>query len=191
MEDGLIKDGLWDVHNGVLMGNCAEKSAKDFEISREEQDQYAIRSYHRAQAAWKAGQFDDEIAPVVVTSKSGSRTISRDEGYDNLQIEKMKTTKPAFSKDGSGSVTAANASTMNDGASAVVLANYSVAKQYSKTSRVLSKIISSADASCRSNRFLSGTCQSDRGCITTWWARRGSDYCVGDQRSFRCSRQGQ
>ena len=147
LEDGLIKDGLWDVYNQFHMGVCAEKTAKKHQISRQEQDEYAIRSFHRAQKAWKEGRFADEIAPVTIKGKKGETTIiERDEGYDNLREEKVPTLKPAFVKDGSGTVTAANSSTFNDGASALVLGSRDIAAQYGSRSRVLACIVASADA---------------------------------------------
>ena len=146
LEDGLIKDGLWDPYNQFHMGNCAEKSAKDFNVSRDEQDNYAISSYRRAQAAWKDNKFKEEIVQVLVKQKGGDTLVSRDEDFESLQIERPKTLKPAFTKDGKGTVTAANASTMNDGASALVLGNKEIARQYGAQSRVLARIVSSADA---------------------------------------------
>ncbi|MCJ1364846.1 hypothetical protein MMC16_003963 [Acarospora aff. strigata] len=145
LEDGLIKDGLWDVYNQIHMGVCAEETARKHNVSREEQDAYAIQSYRRAQAAWKEGKFADEIAPVTVKGKKGDTVVSRDEGYDKLNEEKLPTLRPAFKKDG-GTVTAGNASSFNDGASALVLGNKSIAQQYGKDSRVLARIVSSADA---------------------------------------------
>lgn len=145
MEDGLIKDGLWDVYNQFHMGVCAEETAKKHNISREEQDKYAIQSFHRAQKAWKEGRFADEIAPVTIEGKKGETVIERDEGYDNLREDKVPTLKPAFVKDG-GTVTAANSSTFNDGASALVLGSRELAAEYGSRSRVLARIISSADA---------------------------------------------
>lgn len=145
MEDGLIKDGLWDVYNQFHMGVCAEETAKKHNISRQEQDEYAVRSFHRAQQAWKEGVFADEIAPVTVKGKKGDSIVERDEGYDNLREEKVPTLKPAFVKDG-GTVTAANSSTFNDGASALVLGSREIAAEYGARSRVLARIVSSADA---------------------------------------------
>ena len=145
MEDGLIKDGLWDVYNQFHMGVCAEETAKKHKISRQEQDEYAIQSFHRAQQAWKDGRFADEIAPVTIKGKKGETVIERDEGYDNLREEKVPTLKPAFVKDG-GTVTAANSSTFNDGASALVLGSRDIATEYGSGSRVLARIVSSADA---------------------------------------------
>lgn len=145
MEDGLIKDGLWDVYNQFHMGVCAEETAKKFKISREEQDEYAIASFRKAQTAWGQGKFNDEIVPVTIKGKKGETIISKDEGYDNLRADKVPTLKPAFVKEG-GTVTAANSSTFNDGASALVLGSKEIALAYGSQSRVLARIISSADA---------------------------------------------
>jgi acetyl-CoA C-acetyltransferase len=144
LEDGLIKDGLWDVYNKFHMGICAENTAKKYEISREDQDSYAIQSYERAQQAWKENKFADEIAVVTVKGKKGDTVIERDEGFENLRADKLKTLKPAFLRDGTG--TAGNASTMNDGASALILGSKDIARQYGAGSRVLARIVSSADA---------------------------------------------
>jgi acetyl-CoA C-acetyltransferase len=119
VEDGLIKDGLWDVYNQIHMGVCAETTAKKHKITREMQDEYAIQSYQRAQNAWKIGAFKDEIAPVTVSGRKGDVVIDTDEGYLDVKLEKVPTLKPAFVRDGTGTVTAANASTFNDGASAL------------------------------------------------------------------------
>lgn len=147
LEDGLIKDGLWDVYNQIHMGNCAENTAKKYSITREEQDDFAILSYKRAQESWKQRLFDDEIVPVNVKDKKGNETIvSEDEGYNRLKLEKVKTLKPAFDRSGSGTVTAANSSSFNDGASALVLTNKELAKVYGSNKRVLAKICSYADA---------------------------------------------
>ncbi|KAL2173851.1 acetyl-CoA C-acetyltransferase [Thermothelomyces heterothallicus CBS 202.75] len=146
MEDGLIKDGLTDVYDQIHMGNCAENTAKKYNISREEQDEYAIQSYQRAQAAWKNNAFADEIAPVTVKGKKGDTVITTDEGYLDIKLEKVPTLKPAFVRDGTGTVTAANSSTLNDGASALVLGSKAIAQEYGAGSRVLARICSSADA---------------------------------------------
>ena len=146
LEDGLLKDGLTDAYNPIHMGNCAENTAKKYNVSREDQDAYAIRSFERAQAAWAAGKFAEEIAPVTVKGKKGEVVVERDEGYDNLKKEKVPTLKPAFVRDGSGTVTAANSSTMNDGASAIVLGSKAIALEHGSSNRVLAKVISSADA---------------------------------------------
>ncbi|PGH00230.1 acetyl-CoA C-acetyltransferase [Blastomyces parvus] len=146
LEDGLIKDGLWDVYNQFHMGVCAENTAKKYEITREQQDAYAVQSYKRAQKAWAEKKFDDEVAPVTVKGKKGDTVVAKDEGFEDLREEKMKLLKPAFVRDGTGSVTAGNASTFNDGASALVITNKQIAQQYGASSRVLARIVSSADA---------------------------------------------
>ncbi|MBX7051245.1 MAG: acetyl-CoA C-acyltransferase [Flavobacteriales bacterium] len=120
MIDGLSKDGLTDVYHNYAMGNAADLCARECNISREDQDKFAIESYTRSAAAWKAGKFSDEIIPLQMTDRKGQViTISEDEEYKNVNFDKVPALKPAFSKE--GTVTAANASTMNDGAAAVVL----------------------------------------------------------------------
>ncbi|KAI5865054.1 thiolase [Durotheca rogersii] len=146
LEDGLIKDGLTDVYGQFHMGICAETTAKNHGISREAQDQYAIQSYERAQAAWKSNAFKDEIAPVTVKGRKGEVVVDTDEGYLDVKPEKIPTLKPAFLRDGTGTVTAANSSTLNDGASALVLGSKDIARQFGRGSRVLARICSSADA---------------------------------------------
>jgi acetyl-CoA C-acetyltransferase len=117
--DGLAKDGLTDVYGNVPMGNCAELCAKEHNFSREEQDAFAIESYKRSAAAWEAGKFKEEIVPVEVVTKKGTVLFAEDEEYKAVMFEKIPGLKPVFQKD--GTVTAANASTMNDGAAALVL----------------------------------------------------------------------
>lgn len=129
------------------MGVCAEQTAKKYKVTRE-QDEYAIRSFERAQQAWASGKFDEEIAPVTVKGKKGDTVVSKDKGFENLKKEKVPTLKPAFVRDGTGTVTAANSSTFNDGASAVVLGSKSIVQEFGLggKSRVLAKIVSHADA---------------------------------------------
>lgn len=146
LEDGLIKDGLWDVYNQIHMGICAEQTAKKYEVSREEQDDYAIQSYERAQKAWAEGLFSEEIAPVTVKGKKGDTVVERDEGFENLKADKLRGLKPAFLRDGTGTVTAGNASTMNDGASAVVVASRELAREFGTGNRALARIVSTSDA---------------------------------------------
>jgi acetyl-CoA C-acetyltransferase len=144
-QDGLIKDGLTDVYNQIHMGVCAEKTAKKHSVSRQDQDSYAIQSFKRAQAAWASGQFNDEIVPVTIKGKKGDIVVSEDEGYQNLREDKVPTLKPAFVKE-DGTVTAANSSTFNDGASAVVLGSKEIAQKYGNGNRILARFVSSADA---------------------------------------------
>lgn len=146
LEDGLVKDGLWDVYNQFHMGVCAENTAKKHNVSREDQDQYAIRSYERAQQAWKDNKFAEEVTPVTVKGKKGDTVVERDEGFENLRVDKLPTLKPAFLRDGTGTVTAGNASTMNDGASALVLGSKDIAREFGKSSGALARIVSDADA---------------------------------------------
>ncbi|RMJ26459.1 Acetyl-CoA acetyltransferase [Aspergillus sp. HF37] len=146
LEDGLVKDGLWDVYNQFHMGVCAEHTAKKHNVSREDQDQYAIRSYERAQQAWKDNKFAEEVTPVTVKGKKGDTVVERDEGFENLRADKLRTLKPAFVRDGTGTVTAGNASTMNDGASALVLGNKDLAREFGKSNGALARIVSDADA---------------------------------------------
>jgi acetyl-CoA C-acetyltransferase len=120
MKDGMVLDGLTDVYNAVHMGVCADKCATENNISREDQDNFAIESYNRASAAWDAGKFDDEIVPVEVPQRRGDAIIvSKDEEYTAVKMEKIPQLRAVFTKE--GTVTAANASTLNDGASALVL----------------------------------------------------------------------
>lgn len=125
--DGLAKDGLTDVYHNYAMGNAAELCAAACNISREDQDAFAIESYKRSQAAWKNGYFDAEIVPVSILQRKGDAILfSKDEEPFNVQFDKIAGLKPAFIKD--GTVTAANASTMNDGAAALVLMSSEKAK---------------------------------------------------------------
>lgn len=118
--DGLAKDGLTDVYHNYAMGNAAELCAKECNISRESQDEFAIESYKRSQASVNEGRFENEIVPVTIPQKKGDPiTFAKDEEPFNVKFDKIPTLKSAFTKD--GSVTAANASTMNDGAAALVL----------------------------------------------------------------------
>jgi acetyl-CoA C-acetyltransferase len=143
MLDGITKDGLLDVYNKVPMGNCAELCAKEYNISREDQDNFAITSYTRAAAAWKSGKFDNEIVPVSVPQRKGDPiVVSEDEEYKNVFLDKIPGLKPAFDKE--GTITAANASTLNDGASALVLASAEAVEKYGL--KPIAKIVSYADA---------------------------------------------
>ena len=141
--DGLTKDGLIDVYNNYPMGNAAELCAKDCNISREDQDAFAIDSYKKSAAAWEAGKFNDEIVPVMISQRKGDPiAFDHDEEYKNVFFDKIPNLRPVFDKD--GSVTAANASTINDGASALVF--MSKEKMESLGLKPLSKIVSFADA---------------------------------------------
>ncbi len=117
--DGMVKDGLWDVYNDYHMGNAADLCAKEMNFSREEQDRYAVQSYERSAAATEAGKFKDEIVPVEIKTRRGDVIVDTDEEFTNVKFEKIPTLRPVFQKD--GTVTAANASTINDGAAAIIL----------------------------------------------------------------------
>ncbi|MBK8924837.1 MAG: thiolase family protein [Crocinitomicaceae bacterium] len=143
MVDGMVKDGLTDVYNQVHMGVCAEKCAKEKNISREEQDQFAIESYKRSAKAWSEGKFKNEIVPVAVPQRKGDAIIvSEDEEYKNVNLDKIPSLSPVFDK--AGTVTAANASTLNDGASALILASEEAVKKHNL--KPIAKIVSYADA---------------------------------------------
>lgn len=143
MIDGLAKDGLTDVYHNYAMGNAAELCAKDCNISREAQDAFAIESYKRSSTAWAAGRFNDEIVPVEIPQKKGDPiTFKEDEEYKSVNFDKIPQLKPVFVKD--GTVTAANASTMNDGAAALVLMSKEKAEKLGK--KPIAIIRSYADA---------------------------------------------
>lgn len=147
--DGIVKDGLWDAKNGFLMGEAAEQCADEYNFSRVQQDDYAVTSYTRAQAAQSMGHFDAEIYPVVVRGKRGDVVVSADEEIGNFRPEKMRDMKPAFRTN--GTVTAPNASPLNDGAAALVL--MSAAKVAELGLHPLAKIVSFADAATAPARF--------------------------------------
>jgi acetyl-CoA C-acetyltransferase len=118
--DGLSYDGLTDAYNHCAMGVCSDNTAKEMNISRQAQDEYAINSYKRSAAAWAAGKYKDEVIPVEIVGRKGDVTLfAEDEEYKNVSFDKIPALKPVFGKD--GTATAANASTINDGAAAVVL----------------------------------------------------------------------
>jgi len=141
--DGLAKDGLTDVYHNYPMGNAADLCAKECNISREAQDEFAIESYKRSQAAWDAGKFDNEIVPVEVPQKKGDPIkVTKDEDPWNVKFDKIAGLRPAFTKD--GTATAANSSTMNDGAAALVL--MSKEKADALGLKPIAKIVGYADA---------------------------------------------
>lgn len=143
MMDSMIKDGLWDAFNGYHMGTTAENVAKEFQITRDQQDEFAVASQNKAEAAQKAGRFKDEIIPFVVKTRKGETVVDQDEYIRHgATIESMQKLRPAFDKD--GSVTAANASGINDGAAAVVLMKASEAARRGLTP--LARIVSWATA---------------------------------------------
>jgi acetyl-CoA C-acetyltransferase len=128
MVDTMIKDGLWDAFNGYHMGNTAENVARQWQLSRDEQDQFAVASQNKAEAAQKAGKFKDEIVPVTIKGRKGDTVVDQDEYIRHgATLDAMTKLKPAFDKE--GTVTAANASGINDGAAAVVLMSEAEAKR--------------------------------------------------------------
>ena len=142
LTDGMIKDGLWDVYNNFHMGNAAELAVRKYKLSREAQDEYALTSYAKAVAATKAGKFAQEIMPVTVKSKAGESIISDDEDIYKVIPEKVAKLQPVFEQ--GGTITAANASNLNDGAAALVLASAEALKKYNL--KPLARILGYADA---------------------------------------------
>lgn len=143
MVDGLVKDGLFEVYYKFPMGNCADNTAKEMNITREEQDAYAIQSYKRSADAWEKGMFKDEIVPVEMQGRKGETIlIEEDEEFRNVMFDKIPSLRPVFDKN--GTVTAANASTMNDGASALILVSKEKAEELGL--KPLAKIRGFADA---------------------------------------------
>jgi len=142
-EDGILKDGLWDVYNDFAMGNAAEICAKECNISREQQDEFAVESYKRAHSAQENGYFDNEMIKVKVTDRRGNVTIvDKDEEVARVNFEKIPNLRPVFDKE--GTVTAANASSINDGAAAVLLMSAEKARELGLTP--LAKIVSHGSA---------------------------------------------
>lgn len=141
--DGILKDGLWDVYNNYAMGNAAELCAKECNISREQQDEFAAESYRRAIDAHKNGYFANEIIKMKVTDRRGNVTeVTNDEELERVNFEKMPSLRPVFEKD--GTVTAANASSINDGAAAVLMMSAEKAKELGL--KPIAKIVSHASA---------------------------------------------
>jgi len=150
MEDGMQKDGLVDAYDKNAMGVCADACATEYNFSREDQDAFAIQSYKRSTEAWNSGRFDNEVVSVEVPQRRGEPIIvSKDEEYTNVKMERIPALRPVFTKD--GTVTAANASTINDGAAAVVLMSLEKANQLSL--KPIAKIKSYADAAHEPNWF--------------------------------------
>ena len=141
--DGLVRDGLQDVYDQVMMGTCADATAEKYNITREEQDAFAIQSYQRTAATTAAGKFAAEIVPVAIPQRKGDPVMmTEDEEYKKVKFEKIPKLRPAFSK--TGTVTAANASTINDGASALILASKEKVEELGL--KPIAKILSFADA---------------------------------------------
>jgi acetyl-CoA C-acetyltransferase len=143
MIDGMQKDGLTDAYDNQAMGVCADLCASEYKISREEQDAFAIQSYERSSKAWETGKFDNEIVPVAVPQRKGDPImVTKDEEFTNVKLDRIPSLNAVFTKD--GTVTAANASTINDGAAAVIL--MSEEKAISMGLKPLAFIKSYADA---------------------------------------------
>ncbi len=143
LEDGMQKDGLVDAYDKVAMGVCADACATKYGFSREDQDAYAIQSYQRSSEAWKSGKFSDEITPVEIPQRRGAPILmTEDEEYKNVKMDKIPSLRAAFSKE--GTVTAANASTINDGGAALILMSAEKALELKLTP--IAKIKSFADA---------------------------------------------
>ncbi len=143
MVDGMQKDGLQDAYDNNAMGVSADLCATEYKITREQQDAFAVQSYERSAKAWEAGKFDDEVVPVVVPQRRGEPVmVTKDEEYTNVKLDKIPSLNAAFTKE--GTVTAANASTINDGAGAVILMSEEKAKAMGLTP--LATIVSYADA---------------------------------------------
>jgi acetyl-CoA C-acetyltransferase len=138
--DSMINDGLWDVYNKFHMGNAGELCATECNITREDQDEYAVMSYKRANEAQQNGFFKDEIVPVTISSRKGDIIVDTDEEPAKVKFEKIPALRPVFKKD--GTVTAANASSIDDGASAVVVASEEKAQEMGATP--MAKIVSYA-----------------------------------------------
>lgn len=144
MQDGMLVDGLTDVYNKVHMGVCAEKCAAEYQFSREDQDNFAIQSYKRSAEAWASGKFKEEIVPVEIPQRKGEPIIFlEDEEYKNVNFDRIGTLPTVFQKE-NGTVTAANASPLNDGASALVLMSKEKMEEFGL--KPLAKIVSYADA---------------------------------------------
>lgn len=150
LDDGMQKDGLIDAYSNEAMGLCAEKCAEKYSFSREDQDKFAVSSYKRSAEAWNKGYFDNEIVPVEVPQRNGQKiVVDQDEEFKNIKLEKIPILRSAFKKD--GTITAANASTINDGAAAIVLMSKDKAKELDIDPLV--SIISYSDAAVEPNWF--------------------------------------
>lgn len=160
--DTMIKDGLWDAFNGYHMGNTAENVARQWQITRQQQDEFAVASQNKAEAAMKAGKFKDEIAPVTVKSRKGDIVVDTDEyPKAGVTLEAIAKLRPAFDKE--GTVTAASASGINDGAAAVVLMRASEAAKLGKTP--LARIVSWAQAGVDPKVMGSGPIPASRAAL--------------------------
>lgn len=129
--DSVVKDGLWDVYNDIHMGSCAESCAKDFNFTREQLDEFTVNSYNKALEAQKSGKFNDEIIEVIIKGKKDETVVNEDEEPGRVKFDKIPNISPVFEKD--GVVTAANASSINDGAAALLVMSDEKAKELNLT----------------------------------------------------------
>lgn len=143
-KDSIVSDGLFDVYNQVAMGVCAEHTAEKHQITREQQDDFCLDSYTRAEESWKNGLFDAEIAPVTIKGKKGDTIVKEDDDFKGLLKEKFRGIKSPFKQ--GGSVTAANSPGLNDGGAAVVMASKAAIEK--NGSKPLARILAYADAAC-------------------------------------------
>ena len=171
--DTMINDGLWDAYNHYHMGTTAENVAKKFAISREEQDAFAMASQNKAEAAQKAGRFKDEILPLEIASKKGSIVVDADEYIKHgTTIESLSGLRPAFSKE--GTVTAGNASGINDGAAAVMMMSAAMAKQLGL--KVLATIKAYSSAGLDPSIMGMGPVSASQLCLKkAGWSHQGLD----------------
>jgi acetyl-CoA C-acetyltransferase len=156
INDGLLIDGLTDVYDNVHMGVCAEICAEEMDITREEQDDFALKSYEKSKNAWESGFFKNEITPVKIETRKGEVIVDTDEEFENINTEKFKKLRTVFKKD--GTITAGNASTINDGAAALVLMSKTQAETLNL--KPIAKITSFADASQEPKWFTTSPTQA-------------------------------
>ncbi|MDE0119910.1 MAG: thiolase family protein [Bdellovibrionales bacterium] len=161
IEDGIIKDGLWDPYHNFHMGNAGEICAREHKISREQQDEFAVKSYKKAQKAQQKGRFQQEIEEVEVSSKKTKLTVNEDEEPGKVLFDKISHLKPAFEK--AGSITPANASKINDGAAACLI----VSEQYMKSEKQkpLARIIAQGHFAQAPEYFTTAPVQAIRNCL--------------------------
>jgi len=177
--DTMIKDGLWDAFNGYHMGTTAENVAREYQITREQQDRFAVASQNKAEAARKSGRFRDEIVPVTVKERKGERVVADDEYIrDGVTYESISGLRPAFLKD--GSVTAGNASGINDGAAAVVLMSANEANK--RNLKPLGRIVSWAQAGVDPSVMGTGPIPSSRRALAkAGWATHDLDLVEANE----------
>jgi len=156
IHDGLLMDGLTDVYDNVHMGVCAEICAEEMDIKREDQDHFALKSYEKSKNSWESGFFKNEVTPVKIETRKGEVTIDTDEEFKNINIEKFEKLRTVFKKD--GTITAGNASTINDGAAALVLMSKEQAEELNI--KPIAKIVSFGDASQEPKWFTTSPTQA-------------------------------